>query len=408
MTAPVPGPLAGRRVLLVTFGSVLRPDGGLAVRARATIEALVGLGAHLTVVSHHEPPEVATALAGDVDMVTLSRPLHLGFSTELVATVRAGARWADLIVVESALFLPAVIAAGPSAPIVWDTNECETLHYRRLPRSPGNLARRLAWRFLEGWAARRVAIAVAISETEAEAWRRLFPRLAARTVTVAHRAHARPAAAWRPAGAGPATTVLLFVGNALGKHNARAVAWLTEVLAPQLPPSTVLVLAGRGTDVVPAAGGAAAGAAPAAAGAARVIGLGLVDDIDAVIAGADICLAPLHAGAGVKTKVLHYLAHGKAVIATPAAMEGIEDAPGVTVAEMDGFAAAVLAAVGPGPAAAVGLGPAAAVGERAAAVTATDWMERRHGAAVVAGQWADALLPLLDHTLGQPAPDAPS
>jgi FkbM family methyltransferase len=35
-------------------------------------------------------------------------------------------------------------------------------------------------------------------------------------------------------------------------------------------------------------------------------------------------------------------------------------------------------------------------------------MERRHGAAVVAGQWADALLPLLDHTLGQPAPDAPS
>ena len=112
--------------------------------------------------------------------------------------------------------------------------------------------------------------------------------------------------------------VLLFVGNLLGKHNADAARWLLEELAPRLPADCTLVLAGPGTDEVP----------PPESTSALVCRLGAVSDIDAVIAGADLCLAPLAAGAGVKTKVLHYLAHAKPVVATPVAREGIEDAPG--------------------------------------------------------------------------------
>jgi O-antigen biosynthesis protein len=75
---------------------------------------------------------------------------------------------------------------------------------------------------------------------------------------------------------------------------------------------------------------------------APVVCLGEVPDIDIVIAGADTCLAPLAAGAGVKTKVLDYLTHGKVVLATPVAMEGLDGAPGVHIAELDQFSACVL------------------------------------------------------------------
>jgi len=53
-----------------------------------------------------------------------------------------------------------------------------------------------------------------------------------------------------------------------------------------------------------------------------------VDEIDSIIDSADLCLAPLATGAGVKTKVLHYLAHGKRIAGTPIAFEGLSGAPG--------------------------------------------------------------------------------
>ncbi len=69
--------------------------------------------------------------------------------------------------------------------------------------------------------------------------------------------------------------------------------------------------------------------------------LGVVDDLSEAIASTDIALAPLAAGAGVKTKMLDYLALGCRVVATPIAVEGIEGCPGVEVANLDDFAARV-------------------------------------------------------------------
>jgi hypothetical protein len=109
--------------------------------------------------------------------------------------------------------------------------------------------------------------------------------------------------------------------------------------------------------------------------------LGAVSDIDAVIAGADLCLAPLAAGAGVKTKVLHYLAHGKLVIATPVALEGIEDAPGTEATTLADFPSAILGWIGrrDDP-----------VDRRREALQRA-WLDARYGHARVADQWRDAL-----------------
>ena len=363
------------RALFVTFGSILTPSHGLAVRARTALDALHRLGFRSTVISHSEsegmpPPSID-------ELHVLRNPLRLGWSTELVRAVRAHNDRAEVIIVESALLLPAVRAARPRAPIVWDTNECETLHYSRLPSSPINRLRGFVWKLIERSSVARADVIVAISETEAEWWRRLFPKSRNKLVVVDHCLRANQITSEparvdleRLCGMPLRGAVLLFVGNLLGKHNAVAAQWLVESLAPRLPSECALVLAGPGTEAV------------AARADATVCSLGGVTDIDTVVAGADICLAPLAAGAGVKTKVLHYLAHGKRVVATPVALEGIEDPPGVQEAGLDDFLRVIVDWISRDE------DPVARRGREA---LQRAWVRERYGPDHAAEQWREAL-----------------
>jgi hypothetical protein len=333
-----PRPPTRARILLITFGPVLSPVGGWGVRARSMLDGLADLGLRMTVISDYEDGNEPVPPSIDAIHVLARRP-RLGWSLELARAARQHARDADAIIVESALFLPAVRVGLPTAPIIWDTNECETLHYSRLEPRFSNRLRLFVWRQLERWAVRRSQVIVAISEKEAGWWIRLFPDAAGKLVVVRHGSPARPVedADVRVAFErvletelkGPA---LLFVGNLAAKHNAAAAEWLVSELAPQLPGECVLVLAGPGTERL----------RTRPRSNAQVICLGGVPDIDTVIAGADLCLAPLAAGAGVKTKVLHYLEQGSPVIATPLALEGLEGAPGVVQTELVHFTRHVL------------------------------------------------------------------
>jgi hypothetical protein len=162
--------------------------------------------------------------------------------------------------------------------------------------------------------------------------------------------------------------VLLFLGTLEAKQNVAAAKWIVEDLSGGLPADVTIVLCGPGSDKLPLAEGAGA----------KVVGLGAVDDVDAVIAAADLCLAPLAAGAGVKTKVLHYLAHGKRVVGTPVAFEGLEGAPGLYEATLPNFRDEVVGlCVAPEP-------PDAAEkrveGQKR-------WLEEHHGRARLAEQW---------------------
>jgi hypothetical protein len=320
----------------VTYGPILDPQGGWGVRARSLIDVLAELGLRVSVISHYEASAVVPNSIETIHVLT--RPIRLVFSRELVSKARAATREADLVIVESALLLPSVLLGRPSVPIIWDTNECETLHYSRLERTFNNSLRGFVWRLIEQWAVGRTDVIIAISETEAQWWTRLFPASRSKLAVVDHRvpaqlfpygeARAHLERLCRTRLRGP---VLLFVGNLSAKHNSAAADWLVRTLAPRLPPDSSLMLAGPGTEALN----------PQAGTTAQVLILGGVPDIDVVIAGADACLAPLAAGAGVKTKVLHYLAHGKAVLATPVAMEGLEGAPGVRTANLQHFTTCV-------------------------------------------------------------------
>lgn len=122
---------------------------------------------------------------------------------------------------------------------------------------------------------------------------------------------------------------VVFLGDMRAKHNRAAAIWTLEHVLPVLTGRARLVLAGSGTEDLPAF-------------SREVELLGFVDDVYELLVRADVCIAPLLAGAGVKTKMLDYVRQGCRVLATPLAMEGIEDCPGVTVAALAEFPRALL------------------------------------------------------------------
>jgi glycosyltransferase involved in cell wall biosynthesis len=367
------------QVLVITFGPVLSPEGGASVRARCIVEALAELGIQISVISSHED-RVDGRLPNSMNGLTvLRRPLRLGWSFELARAARTLMPQADAVIVESALLLPAVRLARPGVPVIWDTNELETLHYSRLKRTLQNRLRLFVWRQIERWAVGWTDLIIAISDIEAGWWSRLFPRSTDKLAVVRHHVPAKPVdprdgrrTLERLCGRPLNGAVLLFVGSLTAKHNVAAADWLLDELAPQLPDSSFLVLAGPGTDRLRSHPFADE----------RVSCVGAVADIDSVIAGADVCLAPLEAGAGVKTKILHYLAHGKVVLATPIAMEGLEGAPGVQVAPLGDFAELVRRFLRRAK-------HDVADGKRAESQTA--WIEAEYGASRVLAQLRDAL-----------------
>jgi hypothetical protein len=349
----------------------------MAVRARSTIDILARLGVRTTTISHSEP---VTPFPASIDELhVLRRPLRLGWSIELTREVRRRARDVDAIIVVSALLLPAVRAARPRVPVLWDSTECETLHYSRVATTFENRLRGAVWRMIERWAVAQTDVIIAISETEAVWWNRLFRGAHGKVAVVHHHSLVRlfPHKASRVdleqlCGKSLRRKVLLFVGNVAAKHNAVAATWLVRELGPQLPPDCSLVLAGPGTESL----------TPPRPQARQILCLGDVSDIDTVIAGADVCLAPLAAGAGVKTKILDYVAHGRPILATPVAIEGIEDAPGVYTAELHQF----------GPRLAELLShPDDSEEVRNREHAQRLWMRARHGGDLVADQWCAVL-----------------
>jgi hypothetical protein len=372
-------PHTGLRPLLVTFGSIVEPDGGLQVRSRILAESLASLGMPPTILSTREalpvdpPPPWAHAIH-----VPSRRPWR-GFSVEWARLIRTHARDADAVIVANAMFMPAVELSGTRVPMIWDTNECQTLHYERLDRTSSNRTKQVIWWGLERWAAKRCRVAVAIGQAEAAEWRRIHAPLRGKLMTVDHAAFVPD----RPVEGGDVDLVaqvggllhrpiLLFVGTIAAKHNAVAARWLIDVLAPALPDTVTIVICGPGSDQL--VGGGKAGA--------RVVLLGGVDDVDSIIATADLCLAPLASGAGVKTKVLHYLAHGKQVAGTPIAFEGLSGAPGLLEEPLDGLPDLVTRIIA---------APESAEAARIRIAAQHAWLAEHHGRPLIVDQWREVL-----------------
>ena len=330
------------RVLIVTFGQIVPPSGGIAVRSVIVARCLAELGfrVHLLSVGERDRPDTrhtettemvdsnhGYGLPDGAELTPLSSHSMFALGNRARNVLRSAIADSDVVIVESALLLPAVVLAGGRRAIIWDTNECETLHYARLPTSPTLAVKRLVWYWLERWSIRIADVVVSVSAAEASQWVRLFPRCKAKLMVADHAVlrERRGTLATQKQG----IPEVVFVGDMHAKHNHAAVMWTLEHVLPVLAGRARLVLAGSGTQEL-------------SPSSREVELLGFVDDLSEVLIRADVCIAPLLAGAGVKTKMLDYVRQGCRILATPPAIEGIEDCPGVTVATLAEFPQALL------------------------------------------------------------------
>jgi glycosyltransferase involved in cell wall biosynthesis len=130
---------------------------------------------------------------------------------------------------------------------------------------------------------------------------------------------------YRPADRAPETRRLLFLGSFRHQPNVLAVEFFLKEVWPLLNDVTLHIIAGehheeylRGIDV------------PLAQPAIEVEGF--VSDVRPAYERAALVVAPLIASAGTNIKILEAMAMGKAVVSTPAGVNGLELSPGIDFA----------------------------------------------------------------------------
>ncbi len=101
---------------------------------------------------------------------------------------------------------------------------------------------------------------------------------------------------------------ILFIGSYLPPHNRQAMGYIENIISPMLPKKEFII---------------AGGGVPKKA-VRNVRYIGGVEDMGRILDHADLCIAPLTDGVGVKIKMLDYFNAGKAVIGTSMAFEGYD------------------------------------------------------------------------------------
>jgi glycosyltransferase involved in cell wall biosynthesis len=249
------------------------------------------------------------------------------------------------------LFQAAQERAGQARPLlVYDDHNAEYVLQQRAFETDVRQPRRwigaaysfVQWQRLRGYERRACRAAdrvVAVSETDAEALRRLVtglePVVVPNGVDMAYYTEAVPPL---EAGKGPGQGDLVFTAKMDFRPNVDAVLWFAQEVLPLIrreSPETRFWVVGR--DPHPRL-------EPLANDPAVVL-TGWVEDVRPYIAGAGLYAIPLRIGGGTRLKVLEAMAMGKAIVSTSLGCEGFDLVPDQDLVIADtpaDFCAAVL------------------------------------------------------------------
>ena len=234
---------------------------------------------------------------------------------ETQANVRDAVEQSRVTVV-STTFTASLVDPRLLGRIVLDAHNLEWRVNRQLAVGSNGIMRRAAYGATTDWMkrfearlARSVAGVWAVSEDEAE-W---FEEVGARVWTVPNGVDLP----LRVEGV-PETHRVLFVGSLNSVFNRDGLEWFFSQVWPEV------------TAVVPDARLAIAGAGPSLDLPDGVEQLGFIEDLEHVYAQAQLCVAPLLAGAGTRLKVLEAMARARPVVATSVGADGLN------VSEKDG------------------------------------------------------------------------
>ena len=126
----------------------------------------------------------------------------------------------------------------------------------------------------------------------------------------------------------PVAPSLVFTGTMDYRPNVEGVCWFVREVWPELKrrvPNLVFTIVGRD----PAA------AVQRLAQVPGVTVTGSVPDVRPYVAAAAVAVCPLHIARGIQNKILEAMAMGRAVVASPDALEGLEVAVGTEVLRAD-------------------------------------------------------------------------
>jgi polysaccharide biosynthesis protein PslH len=266
-------------------------------------------------------------------------------------TVRALAahRRYDLIQIEGLEMWPSL--PDTDAPAIYDAHNAEaTLQQRLAGRAvrDRNLARALystiqarRLRRYEGAVIRSAAATIAVSRADAAALERLALGRAVDIVPIGVDTTYYDPCAVRAA---PEFAFdVLFTGTMEYRANADAAAWLLHAIWPRIravKPDARLGIVGRGPSA----------SLLRADGRNGVTVTGAVPDDRAYMASCAVYILPIRVGAGVRVKLLNAMSMACAVVATPAACEGVDGLTGERIVRADTdaerFAAAIVSVLG--------------------------------------------------------------
>jgi glycosyltransferase involved in cell wall biosynthesis len=223
-----------------------------------------------------------------------------------------------------------VRALNPRARIVYDTVDLHHVRERRRDEHRGWTSDADATLAYETAAIREADLTVVVSETERAAVEALGAR-ATLVIPTMQRPVDDPPGYARRAG-------LLFVGSFDHEPNVDAALYLAREILPRVRERAPLTLTIAGSNPPP----------QIRALASECIDVrGYVPDLDPLLRGARLALAPLRFGAGLKAKVTQAFGYGLPVIGTSIAAEGFDGAARDAIAIGDGpdaFAEATLIA----------------------------------------------------------------
>ena len=218
-----------------------------------------------------------------------------------------------------AQYIPSVRAACPEAACVVTEHEpgitADLGHEKSLTlkQSFGALARRRAWSRYERQVLRMADAVIVFTDSDAAAVGQLLGSSRPPISVIPLRL---PELTSSPKiRSAPVRSDLVFVGNFRHPPNADAARRLVQSILPlilcKLPDATLAIVGSDPPqDLVDAASD-------------RITVTGWVDDPSVYLAGASVVLVPLRQGGGVRVKMIEACAAGKAIVASPVALEGL-------------------------------------------------------------------------------------
>lgn len=241
--------------------------------------------------------------------------------TELAAEIRPDVVHFEFHVMGQ--YIPLIRKAAPEARCIVTEHEPAVTsikgfggEYRGIRQRLSSFARRVAWSRYERRTLSQADAVVAFTEKDEKIVREIVRGSSTETACIPFR--------FPPDGLGsapPKESDLLFVGSFRHPPNADAAMRLATTIFPRV------------REALPKAGMCVVGADPPqelidrAADGVEVIGR--VDDVAPYLAGASVVICPLRLGGGMRVKALEACAFGKALIASPEAVEGLGIRPGV-------------------------------------------------------------------------------